>query len=352
MAEQTKQTKRILVTGGAGYIGCHTVLELVKAGYECVVVDNLSNSSAKSLERVGKLTSKPEAVKFHEVDILDVEGLEKVFKAYKFDACIHFAGLKAVGESVSIPLKYYENNISGTVNLLKLLDQYGCHRLVFSSSATVYGDPSGDPSKITEDYLLRCTNPYGRTKLFIEDILRDVATPEPGKWKLCILRYFNPYGADASGDIGEDPKGIPNNLVPYILQVAVGTRENLSVFGSDYKTPDGTGVRDYIHVTDLAQGHLAALKEAVFGSAMEQDCEAFNLGTGKGVSVLEMLEAVGKAVGRTLPHVMCPRRPGDVGTTVCDPSKANTRLHWRATKTLEEACADGWKWQSQNPQGY
>lgn len=351
MAQQATKHP-VLVTGGSGYIGAHTVLELVNAGYECVVMDNLSNSTEESLKRVGVLTGRPEAVTFHQLDVLDVAGMEALFKQYTFSACIHFAGLKAVGESVAHPLMYYENNITGAVNLLKLMDKYECRKLVFSSSATVYGEPSGDACAITEDFLLRCTNPYGRTKLFIEDILRDVAVSAPGKWKLCILRYFNPFGADSSGSIGENPQGIPNNLFPYILQVAVGRREKLSVFGSDYDTPDGTGVRDYIHVTDLAKGHVAALKEAVFGTAMKADCEPFNLGSGRGVSVLEMLAAVGKAVGKTLPHELNARRPGDVATTVCNPEKANTLLKWKATKTLEEACADGWRWQSQNPNGF
>lgn len=343
--------KRILVSGGAGYIGSHTVLELLGSGFEVVVVDSLVNSSAEALKRVAQLAQVKEIV-FRKVDICDFKAIQAVFEEFKFDACIHFAGLKAVGESVAQPVRYYENNLGSTLNLLKLMDQYECRNLVFSSSATVYGEPKQDPSKITEDYELSATNPYGRTKLFIEEILRDVAISAPGMWKICLLRYFNPVGAHPSGLIGEDPNGIPNNLVPYILQVAVGRRECLNVFGSDYDTPDGTGVRDYIHVCDLATGHVAALQEAVFGDGMDQDCDAFNLGTGHGTSVLEMLAAVSKACGKKLKFKLGPRRPGDVAVCCGNADKAELKLKWKATRTMEQAAADGWRWQEKNPNGF
>lgn len=281
----------------------------------------------------------------------------KIFfgKEEKFDAVIHFAGLKAVGESVNKPLYYYENNISGTINLLKLMDQYGVNNIVFSSSATVYGDPTAfgkDPSCITEDYPLKGVNPYGKTKLFIEEIMRDLAIGNPGKWKIVLLRYFNPIGAHPSGRIGEDPQGIPNNLCPYILQVAVGRREHLNVFGNDYDTPDGTGVRDYIHVMDLASGHLAALEQGIMQGKMDGDCDAFNLGTGIGYSVLDMVKGIEKAAGKSIKYVFSDRRPGDCAAVCANITKVSEKWGWKCTRSVEEGCADMWKWQNENPKGY
>ncbi len=333
----------ILVTGGAGYIGSHTCVELLTAGHDLVVLDNLSNSSRTALERVERITGKKAPL--HEVDLLDAGALDRVFREAKFDAVIHFAGLKAVGESVAQPLKYYANNVAGTVNLLDCMQRHGVKRLVFSSSATVYGDPAKVP--VTEDMPLSATNPYGRSKLIIEELCRDVHRSDPS-WRIALLRYFNPVGAHESGTIGEDPRGVPNNLMPYLLQVAVGRRPFLQVFGSDYPTPDGTGVRDYIHVVDLAKGHLAALdKLDSLGG-----CVPINLGTGKGVSVLEMVKALSKTVGRELKYELVARRPGDVAVTYADVSRAKELLGWKAELGLDAMCADSWRWQSGNPNGY
>ena len=333
----------ILVTGGAGFIGSHTVLELLNAGHRVVVVDNLDNSSSEALRRVERITGK--TVDFHLLDLLDRAGLDLVFKRHAIDAVIHFAGLKAVGESVQQPLRYYHNNLTGTLHLLEAMAAAGCKTLVFSSSATVYGDPERIP--IVEDQALRTTNPYGATKLMIEGICRDVAKADPA-WRIVLLRYFNPVGAHASGLIGEDPKGIPNNLMPFLMQVAVGKRPHLSIYGNDWGTPDGTGVRDYIHVVDLALGHLAALAKA---PAMP-GCTAINLGTGTGTSVLQMLAAASKAVGKDLPYVFAARRPGDIGTCYSDASLAERLLGWTASRGIDEMCADHWRWQSRNPDGY
>ena len=333
----------ILVTGGAGYIGSHCCVELLAAGYEVVVLDNLSNSSRESLVRVEEIAGR--ALDFEEVDLLDAAATDRVVGAHDFDAVIHFAGLKAVGESVGIPLRYYHNNITGTLNLLESLRERGPKRLVFSSSATVYGDPATLP--IREDFPTSATNPYGRTKLMIEEILGDLARSDPA-WKFILLRYFNPVGAHASGRIGEDPRGIPNNLMPYVMQVAVGRREKLGVFGDDYDTRDGTGVRDYIHVVDLVLGHLAALRKLE-----ETDgCVAYNLGTGTGYSVLEMLDAARRATGRAIPHEVVARRPGDIAACYADPSLAAEKLGWRAERGLDEMVADAWRWQERNPAGF
>lgn len=332
----------ILVTGGAGYIGSHTCVELLEAGHRVVVLDNLSNSSPESLRRVQQITGKsPEFVKG---DIRSLTDLQDVFTRFKISAVVHFAGLKAVGESVSMPLHYYQNNVAGTLNLLQVMDAHGCRRLVFSSSATVYGDPASVP--IVEDFPLSATNPYGRSKLIIEDMLRDLYRADE-RWSLALLRYFNPVGAHLSGLIGEDPSGIPNNLMPYITQVAVGQRECLQVFGGDYPTPDGTGVRDYIHVVDLAKGHIKALQ------ALDQPrLLTVNLGTGQGYSVLEMAAALAKASGRKVPYQIVARRPGDVAQCYADPALALELLGWRAELDLARMCEDSWRWQSQNPQGY
>jgi UDP-glucose 4-epimerase len=332
----------ILVTGGAGYIGSHTCLELLQAGYQVVVVDNLVNSKEESLRRVQKLAGK--ALEFHRVDLLDQPALEAVFAWSPIDAVIHFAGLKAVGESVTIPLRYYHNNITGTVTLCEVMQKYNVKNLVFSSSATVYGVPRTVP--ITEDFPLSATNPYGRTKLMIEEILRDVAAVQ--SWNVALLRYFNPVGAHASGQIGEDPNGIPNNLVPFIAQVAVGKLPELAVFGNDYATHDGTGVRDYIHVTDLALGHLKALEKL----ALNPGVVTYNLGTGRGYSVLEVVVAFEQACGRKIPYRIVSRRPGDVASSYADPTKAKRELGWSATRGIAEMCADVWRWQSGNPDGY
>jgi UDP-glucose 4-epimerase len=334
---------RILVTGGAGYIGSHTCVELLQAGYDVVVVDNLSNSKEEALRRVDAIAGK--RVEFHKVDLLDEAGLEAVFDRGPVEAVVHFAGLKAVGESVAQPLRYYHNNVTGTLVLLKVMAAHGVKDIVFSSSCTVYGDPHKVP--ITEDFPLSTTNPYGHTKLIIEDILRDVQAADPS-WNAALLRYFNPVGAHASGRIGEDPNGIPNNLVPYIAQVAVGRLGKLSVFGGDYPTPDGTGVRDYIHVVDLAIGHLKALQKL----RQKPGVVTYNLGTGQGCSVLEVLAAFERASGRAIPYQIVRRRPGDVALTYADPSKANRELGWRAVRGLDEMCADVWRWQSNNPNGY
>lgn len=335
--------KSILVTGGAGYIGSHTVLLLLEAGHQVVVLDNLSNSSRESLNRVERLVGK--SVAFVEGDIRDANCLDALFSDYDIAAVIHFAGLKAVGESVAMPLSYYDCNVTGSLRLLEAMERAGVHTMVFSSSATVYGDPATVP--IRENFPLSSTNPYGATKLHIEDMLRDLYRSNE-KWKLALLRYFNPVGAHESGQIGEDPAGIPNNLMPYIAQVAVGKREKLGVFGGDYPTPDGTGVRDYIHVMDLAQGHLAALE------ALDADAGLLtvNLGTGRGYSVLEMVTAFSQASGRPVPYEIVERRPGDVASCYADPAHANAVLGWEAQRGIEKMCEDHWRWQKQNPEGF
>ena len=336
---------KILVTGGAGYIGSHTVLELLKAGHDVVVVDNLCNSCVESLRRVEKLVGR--APKFYELDIRDEAALDKVVAAEKpFDATIHFAALKAVGESTQIPLKYYENNLGGTFTLLKVLSAHGCKNVVFSSSATVYGQPQSVP--IREDFPTPgCTNPYGWTKLMMEQVFRDVQKAD-SEWNTVILRYFNPIGAHESGRIGEDPAGIPNNLLPYVAQVAVGRLKELSVFGNDYPTPDGTGIRDYIHVVDLAIGHLRAIEKL----AEKPGFKVYNLGTGNGYSVLQIVRAFEAASGRKVPYVIKPRRPGDIAECWADPALAAKELNWKAERGIEQMCADLWRWQSQNPYGY
>lgn len=334
----------VLITGGAGYIGSHTCVEMLNAGKEIVVIDNFSNSSPVSAERVRRITGKD--FPLIECDIRDKEGLQRIFDAYDIDAVIHFAGLKAVGESCVKPLEYYDNNISGTVTLLEVMRDHGVKRMVFSSSATVYGEKNKVPFN-EEMEAGGTTNPYGTTKLFIEHILTDLCKADAG-WSVSLLRYFNPIGAHESGLIGEAPNGIPNNLMPYIAQVAVGKREKLSVFGNDYETPDGTGVRDYIHVVDLAKGHVAALDRAMNVTG----CEIFNLGTGNGVSVLELVSAFEKATGVKIPYVIAPRRPGDIAYSYADASKARDILGWKAEKNAEDACRDTWRWQSGNPDGY
>ncbi len=334
----------ILVTGGAGYIGSHTCLELLKAGYEVTVVDNLCNSSEEAVKRVEKIAGKP--VKFYQADILDREALNKIFDSEKIDSVIHFAGLKAVGESVAKPLEYYHNNITGTLILCDVMRNHGVKNIVFSSSATVYGDPAFVP--ITEECPKgQITNPYGQTKSMLEQILTDFHVADP-EWNVVLLRYFNPIGAHESGLIGEDPKGIPNNLVPYIAQVAVGKLECLGVFGNDYPTHDGTGVRDYIHVVDLAVGHVKALKKIEEKAGV---C-IYNLGTGKGYSVLDVVKAYEKACGKEIKYEIKPRRPGDIATCYADASKAKKELGWEAERGIEEMCADSWRWQSANPDGY
>ena len=335
--------KRILVTGGTGFIGSHTTLELLKAGFEVVVMDNLHNSKTESLNRVHQICDK-EAI-FHKLDLLDGEGLSSLFNQYQFDGVIHFAGLKAVGESVEHPLMYYKNNISGTVNLCEAMAEAGVKNLVFSSSATVYGDPETNP--IPESSPVTAVNPYGRTKLTIEYILKDLYHSDPA-WNIALLRYFNPVGAHESGLIGEDPNGIPNNLMPFVTQVAVGKLKKLKVFGNDYKTDDGTGVRDYIHVTDLSIGHLKALKK------LEQNpgVVTYNLGTGNGSSVLDVVHAFEKATGIPIPYEIAPRRPGDAAVCYADPSRAEKELNWKAGRDLVTMCRDAWNWQSKNPDGF
>lgn len=335
---------KILVTGGAGYIGSHTCIQLLDAGHEIVVVDNFYNSKYEAVRRIQELAKKE--FPFYEADVCDKEAVEKIFSENKIDAVIHFAGLKAVGESVRIPLRYYDNNLTSTLVLLNTMKKFGVNNFVFSSSATVYGNPASVP--ITEDFPLSTTNPYGTTKLMIEMILKDIAKADPD-FNPIILRYFNPVGAHASGRIGEDPNGIPNNLVPYITQVAIGKLDHLNVFGGDYPTPDGTGVRDYIHVEDLAAGHVAALKKFE-----EPHCglKIYNLGTGHGYSVLQIVEAFRKATGKEIPYVITERRAGDIPECYADPSKAKAELGWEAKKTLEDMAADSWRWQKQNPNGY
>ena len=335
---------KILITGGAGYIGSHTALELLNKGYEVVVYDNLSNSSQESLRRVEELTGKK--VAFYEGDILDKEALTAMFKAENVDAVIHCAALKAVGESVQKPLEYYYNNITGTLSLMGVMDEVGVKNIVFSSSATVYGSPEEMP--ITENCPKgACTNPYGWTKSMMEQIMTDVQKAKPD-WNVILLRYFNPVGAHKSGRIGEDPKGIPNNLMPYISQVAVGKLEKLGVFGDDYDTPDGTGVRDYIHVVDLAIGHVKAIDYIFTNPGLD----VINLGTGVGYSVLDMVKAFSKACGKEIPYEIKPRREGDIAMCYADPAKALKVLGWKAEHGLDEMCEDTWRWQSQNPQGY
>lgn len=334
----------ILVTGGAGYIGSHTVIELAEAGHNVVVVDNLVNSSKKSLDRVEKITNKK--IGFYEADIRDRKKLEEVFANHKFDCCIHFAGLKAVGESVAKPWEYYDNNINGTLVLLDVLRKNGCKNIIFSSSATVYGTPAVIP--ITEECPKgQCTNPYGQTKSMLEQIMTDMQKADP-EWNVVLLRYFNPIGAHQSGMIGEAPNGIPNNLMPYITQVAVGKLKELGVFGNDYDTPDGTGIRDYIHVVDLANGHVKALK------AIKNKCglAVYNLGTGQGYSVLDIVRAFEEANEIKIPYVIKPRRPGDIAVCYSDPSKAEKELGWKAQYGITDMCRDAWRWQKQNPNGY
>ena len=340
----------ILVTGGSGFIGSHTLIELIAEGHAVAVVDNLSNSNPEALRRVESITGQ--AVPFYKVDIRDREGLSRVFALHNFDCCIHFAGLKAVGESVVKPWEYYENNINGTLVLLDVMRRQGCKNIIFSSSATVYGNPAQIP--ITETCPKgHCTNPYGQTKSIVEEILTDmhtadVKTKDPRPWNVVLLRYFNPIGAHASGLIGEDPNGIPNNLMPYITQVAVGKLDKLHVFGDDYATPDGTGVRDYIHVVDLAKGHVKALK------AIEENCgvAVYNLGTGRGYSVLEVVHAFEEVSGVKIPYVIEERRPGDIAVCYSDPGKAKRELGWKAELDIYDMCRDSWNWQKKNPEGY
>ena len=333
----------ILVTGGAGYIGSHTCVELLNENHDVIVVDNLSNSCEESLHRVEKITNK--SLNFYKADLLDKLSIHDIFKENQIDAVIHFAGLKAVGESVEIPLKYYHNNITGTLNLLHVMSTFNVKNFVFSSSATVYGDPDSLPIK--ESFPLSVTNPYGRTKLMIEEILKDLHLSD-NSWNIALLRYFNPVGAHKSGLIGEDPNGIPNNLVPFISQVAVGSLDHVQVFGNDYETEDGTGVRDYIHVVDLAKGHIKTLPKLLTNPGIV----TYNLGTGTGYSVLEMIHAFESASGKKIPFNFTGRRPGDIATCYADPSKAKEELDWEAVKDLEDMCADSWNWQKNNPDGY
>lgn len=334
----------VLVTGGAGYIGSHTCVELINAGQDVVILDNFCNCKHSSLDRIRALVDRD--FKFYECDIRDREGLNKVFETEDIDCVIHFAGLKAVGESVHKPLEYFDNNVNGTLVLLDVMRHHGCKKIIFSSSATVYGMNNIAP--FTEDMEIGgVTNPYGRTKYMIECILQDLYVSDPS-WSICLLRYFNPIGAHKSGTMGEDPNGIPNNLMPYITQVAVGKLKKLGVFGNDYPTPDGTGVRDYIHVVDLALGHVKAVEKL----EKDQGLFIYNLGTGIGYSVLDVVKAFEKANGVEIPYEIKPRRDGDIATCYCDPSKAKRELGWQATRSLEEMCEDSWRWQKQNPNGY
>ena len=335
---------KILVTGGAGYIGSHTCVELLAQGHDVVVLDNLSNSSSKALDRVKAISGKD--LVFYETDLLDKAGIAAVFKNHKdIDAVIHFAGLKAVGESVAQPLRYYHNNITGTLNLIEAMEKANVTAIIFSSSATVYGNPASLP--ITEDFPLSVTNPYGRTKLMIEEILSDLYVSD-SKWHITLLRYFNPVGAHPCGDIGEDPRDIPNNLMPYVAKVAIGELACVNVFGNDYDTPDGTGVRDFIHVTDLAKGHICSLPRLMETASVN----IYNLGTGRGYSVLEMIKGFEKACGHEIPYKIAPRRPGDIAACFADPSKAKTELGWTADLDIEQMCKDAWHWQQKNPKGY
>lgn len=333
----------VLVTGGAGYIGSHTLISMFESGYDVVVIDNLDNSSKEAIKRVEEITGRE--VRFYENDVRDKDALRKIFRENNIDAVIHFAGLKAVGESCSIPIKYYDNNLISTLYLLEVMEEFSVKRLVFSSSATVYGVATEMP--LREGMPLGAINPYGRTKYFIEEILRDLYSSD-NTWSIALLRYFNPIGAHKSGKIGEDPRGIPNNLMPYISQVAVGRLERLNVFGNDYDTPDGTGVRDYIHVVDLANGHAKATDWVLNNTG----CEPFNLGTGNGCSVLELKNAFEEASGVTVPYVIAPRRPGDPASVYADAKKAKEILGWEAKKTIKEMCEDTWRWQKNNPNGY
>ncbi|MBN2600997.1 MAG: UDP-glucose 4-epimerase GalE [Candidatus Marinimicrobia bacterium] len=334
---------KILVTGGAGYIGSHTCVQLLEHGMDVVVIDNLANSSEESLKRVQEISGRP--LEFHKIDLLERAWLEALFRDHQFDAVIHFAGLKAVGESVQIPLSYYRNNISGTINLCETMANHNVKTIVFSSSATVYGEPEQVP--ITEEFPTAAYNPYGRTKLFIEEILKDLYNSD-NAWNIVLLRYFNPVGAHKSGKIGEDPKGLPNNLMPFISQVAVGKLKELSVFGNDYSTPDGTGVRDYIHVVDLAIGHVKSLDKLLGKTGVH----TYNLGTGRGYSVLEMIKAFEKVSGQRINFNIVDRRPGDIAECFADSTKALKELDWKTERDIDEMCADTWRWQSQNPDGY
>ncbi len=341
---------RIFVTGGAGYIGSHTVIELIRAGHDVVVADNLHNSSPVAMQRVAQIVGRE--VPFYQADIRDRGALERIFEAHNFDCCIHFAGLKAVGESVRKPWEYYDNNIGGTLVLVDVMRRHGCKSIIFSSSATVYGEPAVIPIPETCPKG-RCTNPYGQTKSMLEDILTDLHTADVKNgdahpWSVVLLRYFNPIGAHPSGLIGEDPNGVPNNLMPYITQVAVGKLDHLNVFGDDYDTPDGTGVRDYIHVVDLAEGHVKALKAIEEGGGVE----VFNLGTGRGYSVLDIVHAFERASGVKIPYVIAKRRPGDIAACYADPAKARAVLGWQAERGIEEMCRDSWNWQKNNPNGF
>jgi UDP-glucose 4-epimerase len=333
----------ILVTGGAGYIGSHTCVELLEEGYDIIIVDNLVNSKEESLRRVQEITGKK--VQFYKINLLDRNDLENVFRSHPIEAVIHFAGLKAMGESVKIPLEYFHNNVSGTLTLLQVMQKYTIRKIVFSSTAGVYGEAKKVP--ITEEFPLSVLNPYSRSKLMIEDILRDLNNSEPG-WNIALLRYFNPVGAHKSGMIGEDPNDVPNNLMPYVAQVAVGKRPYVRVWGNDYPTPDGTGIRDYIHVMDLATGHIKALEKL----ENEPGLVTYNLGTGRGYSVMEVIMAFEKACKHKIPYKIMERRPGDAAISYADPSKANEELGWFANMTIDEMCADAWHWQSQNPNGY
>ncbi|XP_059163020.1 UDP-glucose 4-epimerase-like isoform X2 [Physella acuta] len=334
----------ILVTGGAGYIGSHTVVQLLNADYNVVVIDNLVNASMESISRVEEITGKK--VPTHQVDLLDKNAIIDIFEKYKISIVMHFAGLKAVGESVELPLLYYHTNIGGTVNLLEVMKKFDVKNIIFSSSATVYGSPVYLP--VDEAHPVGgCTNAYGKTKFFIEEIIKDVCNADK-TWNAVLLRYFNPVGAHSSGKIGENPQGVPNNLMPYVAQVAVGKREFLTIYGNDYNTPDGTGVRDYIHIVDLALGHVAAIKKLT----SQCGCVVYNLGTGKGYSVLDMVKAFEKASGKTIPYKIAPRRPGDIATVYANPEKAEKELGWSTSKDLDEMCEDLWRWQSDNPNGY
>lgn len=334
---------KILVTGGAGFIASHTNVELLNAGYDVVVVDNLVNSSRESVARVEELTGKK--ISFYEEDLLNEKAIDAIFEKENIDSVIHFAALKAVGESCQIPLRYFDNNLTGTLNLLKVMEKHGVKSIVFSSSATVYGKPESVP--IREDFPLSVSNPYGRTKLIIEDMLRDIYKSD-NEWDIALLRYFNPIGAHESGMIGENPHGIPNNLLPYVAKVAAGQLECVNVFGDDYDTPDGTGVRDYIHVVDLATGHIKALEKLVTHPGLV----TYNLGTGVGYSVLDIIKNFEKACGKEIPYKITPCRPGDIDMCYADPTKAKEELGWEATRSIDKMCEDAWRWQTKNPNGY
>ena len=334
---------KILVTGGAGFIASHTNVELLNAGYDVVVVDNLVNSSRESVARVEELTGKK--ISFYDEDLLNEKAIDAIFEKENIDSVIHFAALKAVGESCQIPLRYFDNNLTGTLNLLKVMEKHGVKSIVFSSSATVYGKPESVP--IREDFPLSVSNPYGRTKLIIEDMLRDIYKSD-NEWDIALLRYFNPIGAHESGMIGENPHGIPNNLLPYVAKVAAGQLECVNVFGDDYDTPDGTGVRDYIHVVDLATGHIKALEKLVTHPGLV----TYNLGTGVGYSVLDIIKNFEKACGKEIPYKITPRRPGDIDMCYADPAKAKEELGWEATRSIDKMCEDAWRWQTKNPNGY